>query len=361
MNITSACMGNLNLALTALFKKMGLSYVSPPPVSERTYEIGFALSPEQVCLPFKVCMGNYVEAIENGADTIVMAGGNGPCRFGLYGVLQEKLLFEAGYRVNMMILDQDNVFKVFTELAAMAKISYAGIISSFLFAWKVLRLSEKNGKLARFYRAHTSGKKAVDKIENEIDGLLFKVETNRQIEKLQRELAYYYSSNIKADIDKRDVLKIGLLGEIYMLLDSSANMNIERRLGYLNVWTDRTIYLSSWLLKLSFLDFFSKNSYRAQKRVALSYISSDVGGKGVQSIASAITFARSGYDGLIHITPLSCMPELVASSILPKVCEDYRMPCLYLTFDGHTAAAAFVTRLEAYVDMLKMGGRTNGR
>lgn len=90
------------------------------------------------------------------------------------------------------------------------------------------------------------------------------------------------------------------------------------------------------------------------KRLARPYLASDVGGKGIQTIASAIMYARQKFDGLVHITPFSCMPETVATTILPKVCEDNGIACLYLTFDEHTSRAAVVTRLEAFADMLRM-------
>ncbi len=354
MNITSARMGNLHVVLTALFYKMGVNYIIPPPVTERTYEIGFKLSPEQVCLPFKICVGSFVEAITCGADAIVMAGGNGPCRFGFYGLLQEKILRDAGYSFKMFVLDQDNILKVFRELSFILKLDALTIISAFGFAWKILKLAEANEKLAYYYRARCVNKSKVDKIENDIENILLRTRTRRQAEKLSCELKYYYSTELKPDIDPREIIRIGILGEIYMLLDPEANMNIGRRLGYLNAQVEKNIYLSDWLLKLSSLDYFSKNSYANQKKSAARYIISDIGGKGIQTVASAIGYARRGFDGLIHITPFSCMPELVATTILPGVCRDNSISCLYLTYDGHTSQAAFITRLEAYIDMLKM-------
>lgn len=347
-------MGNLHVILTALFNKMGIDYIIPPPITERTYEIGFRLSPEQVCLPFKICVGSFVEAIEKGADAIVMAGGNGPCRFGFYGMLQEKILCQAGYRFKMFILDQDNILKVLSELSVIAGLSKLKIISAFGFAWKILKLSEENEKLSYYYRAHCSDKDTVDKIEKEIETLLLKTDTPLQADKLKKDLRFYYSSSLKTDIDRREIIKIGVLGEIYMMLDPEANMDIARRLGRMNVWVDKAIYLSSWLLKLTSLDYFSKTSYANQKKKAARYLAGDIGGKGVQTIASAIDYAGRRFDGLVHITPFSCMPELVATTIMPAVCRDKDIACLYLSYDGHTSRTAFITRLEAYVDMLKM-------
>lgn len=56
-------------------------------------------------MPFKLNVGNFVQAIEMGADTIVMFGGCGPCRFGYYGALQKEILKDAGFDVQMIVIE----------------------------------------------------------------------------------------------------------------------------------------------------------------------------------------------------------------------------------------------------------------
>ena len=77
-------MGNMHIAVKALFNELKIETIPPPPVSQRTLELGVKYSPEFACLPLKVNVGNFIEAMELGADTILMAGGWGPCRFGYY-------------------------------------------------------------------------------------------------------------------------------------------------------------------------------------------------------------------------------------------------------------------------------------
>jgi len=76
----------------ALFEALGIDVVLPPPPTKRTMSLGSLYSPEFACLPLKVNIGNYLEALEKGADTIVMVGGIGPCRLGLYGEIQRQIL-----------------------------------------------------------------------------------------------------------------------------------------------------------------------------------------------------------------------------------------------------------------------------
>jgi len=58
-------------------------------------------------------------------------------------------------------------------------------------------------------------------------------------------------------------------------------------------------------------------------------------------------------DGMIHIFPFTCMPELVAQTILTKVQKDLDIPILTLVIDEHTAMGGVETRLEAFVDLLE--------
>ena len=62
---------------------------------------------------------------------------------------------------------------------------------------------------------------------------------------------------------------------------------------------------------------------------------------------------RAGFDGLIQVYPLSCMPEIVADGILTDIRRKQGIPILRLVLDEHSAQAGLQTRLEAFVDMLK--------
>ena len=85
MKIAVPRMGNLPLIIRDIAHRFGLEYIETPPFSERTVEIGAALAPEFACFPLKAVLGSFVQVLEAGADTLVMGGGHGPCRFGSYG------------------------------------------------------------------------------------------------------------------------------------------------------------------------------------------------------------------------------------------------------------------------------------
>ncbi|NLN13967.1 MAG: CoA protein activase, partial [Tissierellia bacterium] len=63
-------------------------------------------------------------------------------------------------------------------------------------------------------------------------------------------------------------------------------------------------------------------------------------------------YKNRGYDGAIQILPLNCMPEIVAKSILKNVSRDLDFPIMTLVVDEMTGEAGYVTRLEAFVDLV---------
>ena len=61
---------------------------------------------------------------------------------------------------------------------------------------------------------------------------------------------------------------------------------------------------------------------------------------------------KKNYDGIIHIKPFGCTPEIGAIPIIDKICKDNNIPIIYFSFDNQNSDEAIKTRLEALVDML---------
>ena len=80
--------------------------IVPPATTKRTIEIGSKYAPSFVCVPFKYNLGNYIEALEKGANTLVQGGGG--CRYGYYGELEEKILRDLGYDFDFYNMISDN-------------------------------------------------------------------------------------------------------------------------------------------------------------------------------------------------------------------------------------------------------------
>ena len=105
MKITVPHLGNVYIAVKILFDCLGLDYVIPPLNNREALFLGSKYSPEEICLPFKLMIGNYLAGIREGADTVLLVGSCGPCRFGEYSELQMKILRHLGHDIDFIVMD----------------------------------------------------------------------------------------------------------------------------------------------------------------------------------------------------------------------------------------------------------------
>ncbi|MGE4283190.1 MAG: 2-hydroxyacyl-CoA dehydratase [Clostridia bacterium] len=353
MKATFPHMGNTSIVVKALFDFLNIDFILPPPSSKRTLEIGTKHSPEMACLPFKVNMGNFIEAMEKGADTIVMTGGCGPCRFGYYAELQREILRDLGYNVDIIILEMPD-----------------GNIEEFLKRIRRLIGSQS------FLKVPIAIKKATEvAVElDELDKLSFKVRPREKVkgqtdwimQKFHHQVNKVYGAeNIiklikdakkELDIVKIDKnihpIKIGIVGEIYTVIEPFTSLKIEQMLGNMRIEVDRSLNVSGWIIEHMIKPALHLKKNRPYEKAAQPYLNAMIGGHGQETVGNSILYAQQGYDGVIQIYPFTCMPEIVAQSILPMVSNDMNIPILTLIIDELTGEAGYETRIEAFVDML---------
>ena len=100
-------LGNYYIPIKHLIKKItNCEIIIPPKNNKRTIEIGSKYSPDDICMPFKYNLGNYIDALDAGANILVQAGGG--CRYGYYAELQEQILKDLGYKFEFINLIQNN-------------------------------------------------------------------------------------------------------------------------------------------------------------------------------------------------------------------------------------------------------------
>jgi len=86
------------------------------------------------------------------------------------------------------------------------------------------------------------------------------------------------------------------------------------------------------------------------------YVDYNIGSTANDAVAGAYQMMQDGIDGIIHVKPASCSPEITAMTILQNMSRDHQVPILYMTFDTETSEAGVHTRLEAFRDMIVMKG-----
>lgn len=353
MKLTFPHMGNTYIVVKAMLDELGVDYIIPPFNSKKSLEIGTKLAPEMACLPLKINLGNYVEAYNRGADTILITGGRGPCRFGYYCEMSREILQDNGYKMDVITLEIPkndpmefirrikgltghlNPFKIVPVVKETAILSKkVDELERLVFKLRPREL--ERGSVDRIYKLFFQKVKLVKGIKS----------TVKLIEDTRNSL---YRIKIKSGFEP---LKVGIIGEIYTTIDSSTNFNIEAVLGNMGIEVDRSVTLSGWIFDHMLKSLFPFNKDISYQKEAKPYLGAMIGGHAQETIGNAVKYAKSGYHGIIQIYPLTCMPEIVAQSILPAIERDYDIPILTLVIDELTGEAGYMTRIEAFTDLL---------
>ena len=69
---------------------------------------------------------------------------------------------------------------------------------------------------------------------------------------------------------------------------------------------------------------------------------------------------NSKVDGIITITAFGCGPDSIMVDRIARNAKRFEKPVLGLTLDEHTGEAGFITRIEAFIDMLLRKKRVLG-
>jgi predicted nucleotide-binding protein (sugar kinase/HSP70/actin superfamily) len=359
VKLTFARLGNMHIAGKALFEALGIDVVLPPPPTKRTMSLGSLYSPEFACLPLKVNIGNYLEALEKGADTIVMVGGIGPCRLGLYGEIQRQILEGLRCDFKMIVVEPpqgrlDRVVRQLREIIGPQPITR--YIRALHLGWSKLASIDTLEKLALELRPFENSKGEVSFAFEAALKCIEEAGTPKEVTSAAENGQTAMKSVCKkTDSDKP---RIGIVGEVFMVLEPFVNCEIEKRLGEMGVVVLRSIYLSDWIVEHVVKDVFrilrkSKLPYELAK----PYLCHFVGGHGVETIASTVDYAKQGLDGVIQVAPFTCMPEIIAQDILPTVSKELGIPVMTLVLDEHSSGTGVLTRLEAFVDLVRMSRR----
>lgn len=354
-------MGTVYIVLASLVRSLGGEVIIPPYTSKKTLSIGTQHSPESVCLPYKLLLGNYIEAIENGAEALLMISSPGICRLGEYGKGIANALEDLGYKVKIINVDfyKGKFFECASKLKeATGNSNILDLIKALYLGVKKVIVLDDLETLLSYHRAREIN---IGQSEMLFNKYLKHVDNATNLKKL----AVAYKSAVESfkeiEIDKnKDVLVIELTGEIFMVLDPFCNQNLERELGKLGVQTHRNLHLSDWIKTALVPPFLRKQDTHLDRawKAAKPYLKRDIGGDALESVGDVAHAAESQADGIIHISPFTCMPEIMAQNIFPSIKRNGDVPLLSLVMDEQTGRAGFVTRLEAFVDLISRRKRT---
>lgn len=353
MRIAVPRMGNLPLIIRDLAERFDLDYMETPPFNEVTMEVGASLAPEFACLPLKAVLGSFVQVLERGADTLVTGGGHGPCRFGYYGEIQRRILEREGYDFRLVVLDPPTTsLGAFHDgiraLLPRRRVRLPSLLRELSRALAKVVVFDELEKWALSLRGLEAEPGAVDAALGESREMLSGAHARDEIRDARREALRRFS--LVALDEERRHLKVGLVGEIFVVLEPYFNFDLDRWLGLKGAVVERSVNISDTIYPGRRNPVFGYDD-RVIERAAEPYLASEVGGDGLLTVGATALFARRAFDAVVHLLPFTCMPEVIAKGVLARVSSELDIPVLSLSIDEQTGRAGVETRLEALLDL----------
>ncbi len=367
-------------ALAAVLRSLGIDTEAVPPSDSSTLELGGKFSGGDECYPLKVTLGDFLRILEQpGLDpkktAFFMATGQGPCRFGQYAPYLKSILTKLGYgEITIFHPSCEHGYSDFGE-------------ASDLFvrgAWRAIVSADILFKLLLKSRPYEIAAGSADRIyEESVSDLCGTLEVpypscKSQMIALQECMlrARNLFRNLAVEFDPRKPL-IGVVGEIFCRLNEFSNSDLVRRLEnagaevwmndvgewiwYTNVDQFHALKLHGRQISLEALGAHIRNRIQHKDEHTLlgpfrgdfrgyeepghvqevldcaePYLpASGVNGEMVLNVGKAVYFAHKGLDGVIDISPFTCMNGIVGEAMYPRVSRDNAgIPIRNFYFDG---------------------------
>lgn len=367
-------------AFAAAFRYLGVEADVVPAGDERTYELAGRHCSGDECLPARVTLGNFLKVTERpGFDpaktAFFMPTAGGPCRFGQYAPFTERVLAEIGLEEAIVV--SPTSANGYSGLGSMAgpllKLGWWGLVAS-----DALR------KLLHIYRPHETEAGAADLAHEDSLDILSEALADRTVP-MKRKLGRCAEAmeacrdryrQVPVDFS-RETLLIGVVGEIFCRLSTFSNEDLIRRLEPLGaqawlsditewVWyTDeeqvKNLSLRGKRISLDMFGVWLKKhvQHRYEQRILAPVAGEFAGieephsvrdvlslsepylpavgalGEMVLSVGKAAWMHGKGADGIIDISPFTCMNGIVTEAVYPKVSRDHDgIPIRTFYFDG---------------------------
>ena len=367
-------------AVAAVMRSLGVDAEVIPYSDARTLELGGKYSSGDECYPLKVTLGDFLRIIERPdfdpkKTAFFMATGQGPCRFGQYVHYLRSVLARLGHED--ILIFHPSCEHGYADFGEASNLFVRGVWRAIVSGDILLKLLLKS----RPYEVETG---SADRTHEECVQELCRVleisypnDESQMIalqECLQRARRRFRELAVQFDA-KRPL--IGVVGEIFCRLNDFSNRELVRRLEdagaevwmndvsewiwYANADQFRGLKLYGRQISLEALSAHIRNHLQHKDEHALQglfredfrgyeepkgiqevldnaepYLPSfGASGEMVINVGKAVYFAHKGLDGVVDISPFTCMNGIVGEALYPRVSRDNGgMPIRNFYFDG---------------------------
>jgi predicted nucleotide-binding protein (sugar kinase/HSP70/actin superfamily) len=367
----------------AAYRAFGVNAQPSPEGDARSLELARQYTIGEECYPEIVTLGAFLKVIDDSGfspenTAFLMPTANGPCRFGQYRQVLTKVLSEKGLDEVMVVSPTSaNGYEGFGENAS----------DLMRLCWWALVAGDGLRKLLLQTRPYETNEGDSDRAHAECLEMICSVIEKRDVDMKNKmkqlvgtmeQIGSRFAA-IPAEYT-RDKPLIGVIGEIYCRLDDYANSNLIRRiekfggetwLASITEWFWYTNFMHKHDLRLqgqrfskSMLGVIIKNRFQKKdEHKLLAPLHSrfegyeepeDVAsllepaepylpywgslGEMVLNAGGSIHLFEKGADGVVDISPFTCMNGIISEALYPKISEDHDgMPIRSFYFDGTEA------------------------
>ena len=352
MKITFPHIGDAHLIGRIFFSEIGINIVTPRANTVKGLEKGSEISPDEICLPFKLMIANLIDAYHLGADTVVMPATLGPCRLGEYGELLKSILDCKGYRFQWILIDSPGAIGKKEFLSRLAYLvsesdkSMPVILWALACTYQIIKELENLDEKAHILAGHEKQRGECKKVLASCRRDLAKVTGVREALK---NIRYHKSrlDGIEYDFKKRPI-RLLLTGEIFSMIEPFANHRIEELLMDMGVSFKKRVTLGWWIRLTLFHPILPWKPLKSKNK----YLPYSIGGYAKETVEEGVLCSKKGYDGVIQLFPVGCMPEIVSKAVFSKMMKEKELSILTVIYDEMGGEAGYITRIEAFTDML---------
>lgn len=298
------------------FEDLGIKVVLSDKTTKETMSKGSALVVTETCLPVKVYVGHVLNLLEKGIDKIFVPS--------LQSI--EHKIYNCSKIRGLPDLIKNVVKKDFTIIDA------------------TLDKSEKNQGLYQFLKEAVkafgitdekrikAASKAGWKVFNN-----FKIMMNSGIP-FEKALKFAKEGKVViVNSQKEYPINVALIAHGYNLYDERVNMKIFDKLEKLDVKAF-TANMASEEQLMEGVSALDSKLYWANE---------------LEMTGAAGHYLQDNkIDGIITLNAFGCGPDSIMIERIQRYAKKFNKPCLHLSLDEHTGEAGFVTRIEAFTDML---------
>ena len=366
--------------MAAAFRSIGVEAHISPPSDADTLNLSAQFTTGEECLPQRIVLGNFLKIINNKnfnpvQNAFLLPTSSGPCRFGQYAPLLKKILKELNY--------QNAV--VYSPTSSDGYGSMAENVISFLrTAWRAVVVSDILRKIKLMFRPYEKNSGSTEQLHSQavsqICGILEQssLSSAQQMKLLIKALENinnkYSQLPLKEPLHSRPL--VGVVGEIFLRFNRYGNQDILQRIEslgaetwianigewvwYTNIEEKRKLReagkrISTSMLKVKlrhslqhweekklhkpFEKIFSKRpeaNIETILQYSMPYLPYDKShGEMTLNTGKAVDFYHSGCDGIIDISPFTCMNAIITEVIYPQLSKNHNnIPIRIFYFDG---------------------------